>query len=386
MPTHLLKIIRGFAVEGPSNLVLGLLRAWQPEAIKVTLVSLSEGGLQRAEFEKEIARLGGNTVVLPTSWRTVKATAKKIREQPWFPSVTHVGAHLLRPDAVARAVVAMTKLPYLLTEHGLHGLSEGPILTRPFAQRWYRGTFPEGAVAAGVSPKVCRGLRRLLRPTARVELLQNGIDLSRFAPAGHDDRMTARKNLGVPEDAQPVLATVGSLSARKDSALSVEILQEFVRMRDRRPHLILCGEGSLREEIESRLHHAGLMKHATLTGHIADPRPVYTAADILVHPCRDEPFGLVVAEAAASGLPILTRAGSGADEIAPPWPLASSVEGRDVETWTASALSLLPHSPQRSAALRSYAVAHFQIEQTALRYLSLLASQCPGNYSLSPIL
>ncbi|MEO8376969.1 MAG: hypothetical protein ABI579_04795, partial [Candidatus Sumerlaeota bacterium] len=63
MPVHLLKIIRGFAIEGPTNLVLRLLRAWSADDLRVSLVSLSDEGPLRPEIEREITRLGGTVAI-----------------------------------------------------------------------------------------------------------------------------------------------------------------------------------------------------------------------------------------------------------------------------------------------------------------------------------
>ena len=378
MSIHLLKIIRGFAVEGPTSLVVGLLRTWQREEIRVSVVALGAAGPLRDTIESEVARLGGTMTILPTGWRKTKATADKIRQQPWFPSVTHVGAHLLRPDAVARHLVRETKLPYLLTEHGLHALGEGPPLTKPFVRKWYRDSFPPHAIAAGVSPKVCGQLRELLQRPEQIAMVPNGIDLTRFAIASAERRAAARERFGIPRDAFPVIATVGSLSAHKGTTLSVEILGRLSRRNDCTPHLLLCGEGPLREEIESRLFHWKLEKRATLTGTLDDPADVYAAADVVVHPSWQESFGLVVAEAAACGLPVLTRAGSGADETSAPWPLAASVAGNEPDTWGGSLMALMEgmdnaeRRAERAHAARAHAEKNHSITETAGIYRELL--------------
>ncbi|MEO8376824.1 MAG: glycosyltransferase family 4 protein, partial [Candidatus Sumerlaeota bacterium] len=301
--------------------------------------------------------------------RNVKSTAQKIRGLSWFSSITHVGAHLLRADAVARAIVKETRLPYLLTEHGLHGLGEGPPLTKPFMRKWYRDTFSENAIAAGVSPKVCRELNELLATPDKIALMQNGIDLEQFRIPTSERRAGARERFGIPGNAFPVIATIGALAAHKDTALSVEILRILSKRNDCAPHLLLCGEGPLRDEVESRLFQWKLHKRANLTGLLDDTADVYAAADIVVHPSPQESFGLVIAEACASGLPVLTRAGSGADEIAPPWPLAAAVDGRDPEVWAQSALGLRGGMEKEA---RSYAEKNFSIIDTARRYVELL--------------
>jgi UDP-glucose:(heptosyl)LPS alpha-1,3-glucosyltransferase len=50
----------------------------------------------------------------------------------------------------------------------------------------------------------------------------------------------------------------------------------------------------------------------TFLGHVEDIRPLYAAADALVHPTRWDACSLVVLEALASGLPIVTTRVNGA--------------------------------------------------------------------------
>ena len=53
----------------------------------------------------------------------------------------------------------------------------------------------------------------------------------------------------------------------------------------------------------------------TFVGPVEDPVPYYAAADALVLPSFYDPFGLVVLEAAACGLPVVTSRASGASEL-----------------------------------------------------------------------
>src|SRR5262249_33199954 len=60
----------------------------------------------------------------------------------------------------------------------------------------------------------------------------------------------------------------------------------------------------------------GLEKHVTFVGAINDLVPYYSAADVYVHPTYYDPCSLVILEAAASALPIVTtRHNNGAAEL-----------------------------------------------------------------------
>ena len=62
----------------------------------------------------------------------------------------------------------------------------------------------------------------------------------------------------------------------------------------------------------------GLSRHVTFTGPVRDPAPLYAAADVYVQPTFYDPCSLVVLEALASGLPVITSRFNGAGELITP--------------------------------------------------------------------
>ncbi len=59
----------------------------------------------------------------------------------------------------------------------------------------------------------------------------------------------------------------------------------------------------------------GIDKHVVFVGHRDDMRTCYFAADFLVHPTFYDPCSLVVLEALACGLPVITTRYNGASEL-----------------------------------------------------------------------
>jgi glycosyltransferase involved in cell wall biosynthesis len=63
--------------------------------------------------------------------------------------------------------------------------------------------------------------------------------------------------------------------------------------------------------VRRQINDYGLTERIDLAGEIADPAPLYQAADIFVHPSRYEGYGMAIAEALAHGIPVVaTRAGA----------------------------------------------------------------------------
>ncbi len=145
-----------------------------------------------------------------------------------------------------------------------------------------------------------------------IAVVPTGIDLSRFCPG---DRPAARRAVGLAAD-ERVLLYVGRLDREK----SVErILLSFDRIASTVPRarLLLIGQGTQAEAlrrlagslpIADRIQFLGLRAHADL--------PVwYQAADLFVFASETETQGLVLAEAAACGLPAVAVASPGCEEV-----------------------------------------------------------------------
>jgi glycosyltransferase involved in cell wall biosynthesis len=145
-----------------------------------------------------------------------------------------------------------------------------------------------------------------------ITVVPTGVDLARFAPG---DRLAARGTLGLPAE-DPVVLYVGRLDREK----SVDrVLHAFDRVAGtlNRARLWLVGQGKEMESLRrqaarlaagDRVHFAGVRPHATLAAW-------YQAADLFLFASETETQGLVLAEAAACGLPAVTVTAPGCDEV-----------------------------------------------------------------------
>ena len=161
-------------------------------------------------------------------------------------------------------------------------------------------------------------------PRAAVRTVHNAIDLARFDPAGHD-RDAARSVLGLPEGAFAA-GVVGQISPWKGQLEAVEAVAELAGGHPGL-HLLIVGEAKfvdaatrydnpayvarLRETIARR----GLDGRVRLLGERDDVPAVLRALDVLLVPSWEEPFGRVVLEGMAMGVPVLATRTGGPAEI-----------------------------------------------------------------------
>ena len=125
-------------------------------------------------------------------------------------------------------------------------------------------------------------------------LIPNGIDPARFGGADAD-----RTQFGLPPG-RPVVLMVSALIASKRVC-------DGIRAIARRPeaHLVLAGDGPLRDEAEALAKELLPGRFTRLTLDAARMPLLYRAADVFLHMSLLESFGNVFVEALASGLPVV---------------------------------------------------------------------------------
>ena len=151
---------------------------------------------------------------------------------------------------------------------------------------------------------------------------------------------------------EPTILTVGAISARKGYDVLVAAL---ARLQGEAWRLVIAGATDRAPEVHAALReairHHGLEARVTLTGAISDAEieALYAQADLFVMPSRYEGYGMVLAEAMARGLPIITTTGGAAAETVPDG-AAVKVPPDDALALSA-ALSRLIQSPRMRADL-----------------------------------
>ena len=142
-------------------------------------------------------------------------------------------------------------------------------------------------------------------PRARVEVIPLGVDRERFRPRAQLD---ARRSLGIDAQARVLLAA-GRIEPLKGLDILIESLAQLPG-HDRLQLLIVGGDERAEAEI-ARLRavarNAGVAALVRFVGPVPHEEigVYYNAADVVVVPSFYESFGLVAAEAMASGVPVV---------------------------------------------------------------------------------
>jgi UDP-glucose:(heptosyl)LPS alpha-1,3-glucosyltransferase len=147
----------------------------------------------------------------------------------------------------------------------------------------------------------------------RIRVVYNGVDSTRFSPEQcRPQRRQARLRLGLPGDT--LLALIVAHNFRLKGVGTLLGAMRRLQSAGREVRLAIVGG----KHVDSWRRHAarlGLSGQVSFAGRVDDPLPYYAAADCYVHPTYYDPCSLVVLEAAACGLPLITSRYNGASEI-----------------------------------------------------------------------
>jgi 1,2-diacylglycerol 3-alpha-glucosyltransferase len=167
--------------------------------------------------------------------------------------------------------------------------------------RWYTKKF-----MALITPTETTSIqvRRILeRP---VSTISNGIDLQTFHPPLHtEDGAAIRQKWNLPPDA-PILLHVGRLDPDKNVERVIQAAEQVFSRHS--AHLLIVGDGLRKPALMKLVESLGISDRIHFTGFISTKQglpELYHIARLFITASEIETQGLVLLEAAASGLPIV---------------------------------------------------------------------------------
>lgn len=199
--------------------------------------------------------------------------------------------------------------PVLFVEHG-RNFPDLPNRKRMLFNRWFLRPV-DRVVAVGQAVK-----RALIDNEGiaggRIEVIYNGTKLEDFS-IDANLRHQVRQELGLDDD-QQVAIQVARLDYLKDHCTAVRVA-ERVRSALPRFKLLLVGEGPEREKIEREIASRNLHDTVRLLGQRSDIRRLLAAADLFLLTSISEGIPVTFIEAMAAGLPIVSTAVGGVEEV-----------------------------------------------------------------------
>lgn len=168
----------------------------------------------------------------------------------------------------------------------------------------------------GVSNAVRDDMRACLPNWAseRIETLYNRIDVA-AVQAAQVSREAAREHLGLPQDAW-VVGNVGRLHPDKDQATLIKGFAQALPQLPVGSLLAIMGSGKLEESLKSFASELRVSDSVRFLGQVVNGRNYFKAFDVFALTSDHEPFGMVLLEAMAAGVPVICSDCGGGREVA----------------------------------------------------------------------
>jgi glycosyltransferase involved in cell wall biosynthesis len=106
------------------------------------------------------------------------------------------------------------------------------------------------------------------------------------------------------------LINMGSFVPKKNQKFAVQILNELI-IQGYNATLTFLGDGQNIDDVKSYANKLKIQEYINFMGNIADVKPYLEDSNFYVHTANYEPFGLVLIEAMAAGLPVISLDGYG---------------------------------------------------------------------------
>ncbi|MDP8227850.1 MAG: glycosyltransferase family 4 protein [Candidatus Electryoneaceae bacterium] len=225
-----------------------------------------------------------------------------------------------RLGGIGRRVAIKKRIPYVVSLHG--GAFDVPAEERATWTAPTKGSFEWGKIlGAWVGSRrvlddaaaiICVGQQEQIEtqkryPDKKVIHLANGVDPERFQ---NGDGSDFRWRQGIHEDAYVILV-MGRIDVQKNQLFAVRMMHQLLKEIPN-AHLLLIGHvtnDAYYQKVLNLVRNQGLENNVTVIGgldaHGDDLINAYHAADMFLLSSIHEPFGIVILEAWAAGLPVV---------------------------------------------------------------------------------
>jgi glycosyltransferase involved in cell wall biosynthesis len=277
------------------------LRARGHDVLIVSLTSLGPMG-----FRARSLGIPTESLEMPRGIPDPRGLVRLIRlVRAWQPNVLH--SHMVHANLMARALKFLAPVPALVST--IHNIYDGgPLLMA--AYRLTNGLVDGMTIISEAAAD--RFIEERIVPRELLRVIPNGVDpeLYRQAPAGVREGL--RQELGLAQEF--VWLAVGRFETAKDYP---NMLRAFAVVRERHPEAVLlfAGRGALQIETEALARELQLGPAVRFLGVRDDVAALVSAADGYVMSSAWEGMPMVLLEAGAGGLPIVTTRVGGTAEV-----------------------------------------------------------------------
>jgi glycosyltransferase involved in cell wall biosynthesis len=296
---HIAHILSSFAMGGQERVALDLAAGQVRAGYRVTAVSLAPPPDGPLASQFRAARVEVERVARPRPgldpWLVLRL-ARLLKEKGVDLTHTHNRMALIYGAPAAR----LSGAAVVHTKHGRNPRGGTRLLAGNVAARCL-----DAFVA--VSPELAEFARRRKEvDDGRLSVILNGVDVTRFRPDA-PSRERVRAELGIEREAW-VVGTVGRLAVEKNQALLLRAAAPLLGPASR---LVVAGDGPRLRPLSELATSLGIGPFVHILGARSDVPAVLNALDVFVLCSDTEGLPLVILEAMATGLPVVSTSVGG---------------------------------------------------------------------------
>ena len=289
---------------GAERVAVHIVRGLNPQRYEVAVVSIWRR--VGCDIEQILDEFGTRVDYLGKGKGFDGRTYHKLHRvlKDYRPDIVHTHLQVLR-----YALPSLVLLRDMRTLHTVHNLAEREVESRARCIQSY--ALSHGVIPVAVSDEVAVSVERLYG-VEDCRVIPNGIPTSQYAnPQVSRSEWRAREGFG--ED-DVLFACVARFAPQKNHSA---LLKSFAQgpACDPNAHLILVGEGELREQLKEQAKSLDLSKQIHFLGLRTDIPDVLGASDVFVLSSDYEGNPLSVMEAMASGLPVISTQAGGVPDL-----------------------------------------------------------------------
>lgn len=370
---RVLLLLDSYREDARGLMVYRLCQRWTPmRELTLSSVALGDGG----PLQDRISALGVDTAVIP---REIVRSPKALREEGKRflfrrdrPDVLH--SHCLWPDVSARLFHNGNQyVPLVTTIHDIRDVTPSSFLQE--AWRTMRERQTRSFVSAFVlnSRAMREAFDRYKVDDEKIHLIPMGVDAIQSFPVSGPKRARFRALLGVEEDT-PIIVSSNILEEDSGHLDLVDAMPRILKTHPR-VRLFLIGEGPMESVLKQRAEQLGIADSVRVIGKLSEILSrIYSTADIVVNAAREPGFALDIAEAQASGTPVVATAVGANLELIKDAETGLLVPPADPDA-LADAIEHLLNDPDgrrdMGHAAREYILTAYELGRTATAYTEL---------------
>ncbi len=177
-------------------------------------------------------------------------------------------------------------------------------------------TYPFADGIVSVSQGVMRNLNSILNIDNKVmKVIPNAVDLNLVRCCAAQKTRSDICTWLSSKNKEPCFVSIGRLVEEKNFTVMIRAFAEVLKNYSAK--LIIIGDGYLKDDLNDEISSLNLENSIKLIGYCKNPFPFLAAADGFLLSSKEEAFGLVLVEALALGIPIVSTdaIGGGPREI-----------------------------------------------------------------------